>query len=162
MDPQDAFVTRLRRYRERNQISLDEISQATRIKRDLLEAFEQNDLSRWPRGLYARAWVRAYARAIGADPSSTVNEFCRLFPHGDRRAAATIREMAAIIAHASEYRDEFGSGVDRRQQSPDAQTQGPRDATWYSPANLWGAALWGRIAAALRPEPRLKGTPRTS
>jgi transcriptional regulator with XRE-family HTH domain len=162
MDPQDAFVTRLRRYRERNQISLDEISRSTRIKRELLDAFEQNDLSRWPRGLYARAWVRAYARAIGVDPSPTVDEFCRLFPHGDRRAAATIREMAAIIAHASEYRDEFGSSADRRQDSLDAQARAARDATWYSPSNLWGAALWGRIAAALKPEPRPQGTPRPS
>ena len=162
MDPQDAFVTRLRRYRERNQISLDEISQSTRIKRELLHAFEQNDLSGWPRGLYARAWVRAYACAIGVDPSPTVDEFCRLFPHGDRRAAATIREMAAIIAHSSEYRDEFSGRPNRRQDGPEAQAQHTHDATWYSPANLWGAALWGRIAAALKPEPRLKGTPRPS
>lgn len=161
MDPQDAFVSRLRRYRERNQISLDEISQSTRIKRELLEKFEQNDLSGWPRGLYARAWVRAYARAIGVDPGPTVDEFCRLFPHGDRRAAATIREMAAIIAHSSEYRDEFAR-ADRRQGPLDAQAQPARAATWYSPGNLWGAALWGRIAGALKPEPRLKGTPRTS
>lgn len=162
MDPQDAFVTRLRRYRERNQISLDEISRSTRIKRELLEAFEQNDLSGWPRGLYARAWVRAYACAIGVDPSPTVNEFCRLFPHGDRRAGATIREMAAIIAHSSEYRDEFGGKVERRQGSLETQAPAAREVTWYSPANLWGAALWGRIAATLKPESRLKGTPHTS
>jgi hypothetical protein len=107
MTPQEMFVTRMRRHRERSRIPLDEIARDTRIKRELLEAFEQNDLSEWPRGLYARAWVRAYASAIGYDPIDTVDEFCRLFPHGDRRAAATMTEMAAIVASPSEYRDEF-------------------------------------------------------
>jgi hypothetical protein len=104
--PQDTFVARLRRHRERNGVSLDEIAAETRIKRELLEAFEQNDLTAWPRGVYARAWIRAYASAIGFDPIDTVDEFCRLFPQGDRRAGPTIGEIAAIVASPSEYRDE--------------------------------------------------------
>lgn len=80
MTPQEIFVGRLRRHRERNHISLAEIAGDTRIKRDLLEALERNDLSGWPRGLYARAWMRAYASAIGVDAIDTVDEFCRLFP----------------------------------------------------------------------------------
>jgi hypothetical protein len=113
---QEAFVTRLRRHRERNGISLDDIAAETRIKWELLVAFEQNDLSAWPRGVYARAWIRAYASAIGFDPIDTVDEFCRLFPHGDRRAGATITEIASIVAAPSEYRDEFPQLVegDRR------------------------------------------------
>ena len=66
------------------------------IRRQLLAAFERNDLSGWPRGLYARAWVRAYANVVGLDPSPTVDEFCRLFPQGDRRVGGTIQEMGAI------------------------------------------------------------------
>jgi hypothetical protein len=104
---QETFTTRLRRHRERNGVSLDEIAADTRIKRELLEALEANDLSAWPRGLYARAWIRAYSSAIGFDPIDTVDEFCRLYPHGDRRAGPTIGEIAAIVASPSEYRDEF-------------------------------------------------------
>lgn len=107
MTAQETFTTRLRRHRERNGISLDEIAAGTRIKRDLLEALEANDLSAWPRGLYARAWIRAYSSAIGFDPIDTVDEFCRLYPQGDRRAGPTIGEIAAIVASPSEYRDEF-------------------------------------------------------
>jgi cytoskeletal protein RodZ len=51
MSPQEAFVTRLRRYRERYRLSLDEIAAQHNIRRDLLEALENNDLSHWPRGL---------------------------------------------------------------------------------------------------------------
>ena len=114
MTSQDTFVVRLRRHRERHRISLDDIASATRVKRELLEALERNDLAEWPRGLYARAWIRAYASAVGLDPIDTVDEFCRLFPQGDRRTHATIQEMAAIVAHSSEYRDEVQPEHDRR------------------------------------------------
>ena len=104
MTPQETFVTRLRRHRQRNGISLDEMATDTRVKRALLEALEQNDLSEWPRGLYARAWIRAYATAVGLDPIDTVDEFCRLFPQGDRRANSTIKEIASIVASESSSR----------------------------------------------------------
>src|ERR671913_938849 len=107
MTPQETFVIRLRRHRQRNRISLEEIAIETNVKPELLEALENNDLSEWPRGLYARSWIRAYASAVGLDPIDTVDEFCRLFPQGDRRARATIREIAEIVATPSEYRDEF-------------------------------------------------------
>jgi hypothetical protein len=116
MTEQETFVTRLRRHRERARVSLHEIAEASCVKEDLLEGLERNDLSAWPRGLYARAYVRAYAHAVGLDPMETVDEFCRLFPHGDRRARATMEEMAAIVASPAEWRDEFHgiSEMDRR------------------------------------------------
>lgn len=119
MTPQEMFIARLRRHRERNQISLDEVVSHTRIKRDQLEAFERGDLDNWPRGIYARAWVRGYASVIGLDPIDTVDEFCKLFPQGDRRAEGTFRDFAAIIAHNSMYRDEFAGEHDRRRSGED-------------------------------------------
>lgn len=114
MTPQDAFITRLRRHRERNHVSLDEIVNQTRIKREQLEAFERGELDTWPRGIYARAWVRSYASVIGLDPIDTVDEFCKLFPQGDRRAQGTFRDFAAIIAHPSTYTDGVEPEHDRR------------------------------------------------
>ena len=127
MTPQEMFVTRMRRHRERSRITLDEIAVETRINRELLEAFERNDLSGWPRGLYARSWVRAYAVAIGFDPADTIDEFCRLFPHGDRRSGGTITEIAAIVASPSEYRDEFSHpGGDRRRRTDTPPEPSPK------------------------------------
>jgi hypothetical protein len=97
---QETFIARLRRHRERNQISIQQIAITTRVKPELFEAFERNDLSGWPRGLYSRAWIRGYATVIGLDAIDTVDEFCRLFPHGDRRAARIIKAQAEIIGHA--------------------------------------------------------------
>ena len=127
MTPQEMFVTRMRRHRERSRITLDEIAVETRIKRELLEAFERNDLSGWPRGLYARAWVRAYAVAIGFDSADTIEEFCRLFPQGDRRSGGTITEIASIVASPSEYRDEFSHpGGDRRRRTDTESAPPPK------------------------------------
>jgi hypothetical protein len=128
MTPQETFIARLRRHRERNHISLDEVVSQTRIKREQLEAFEHGDLDTWPRGIYARAWVRGYASVIGLDPIDTVDEFCKLFPQGDRRAQGTFRDFAAIIAHASTYQDEFEAEHDRRRTTE--QVQGPPKSAW--------------------------------
>jgi transcriptional regulator with XRE-family HTH domain len=120
MTPQETFIARLRRHRERNRVSLEEIVSHTRIKREQLEAFERGDLDTWPRGIYARAWIRGYASVVGLDPIDTVDEFCKLFPQGDRRAQGTIRDFAAIIAHPTTYQDEFQhvAEEDRRGRSP--------------------------------------------
>ena len=128
MTPQETFVTRLRRHRERNRISLDEIAAASLVKKELFEALEANDLSAWPKGLYARAWVRTYACAVGLDPIDTVDEFCRLFPHGDRRGHATMHDIAAIVATGGEFKEEL---PERRRRATDPPAP-PRNTTWQS------------------------------
>jgi hypothetical protein len=131
MTDQEIFTTRLRRHRERSRTTLAEIAHATRVKPELLEGLEQNDLSAWPRGLYARSYIRAYAAAIGLDGDETVNEFCRLFPHGDRRVEPVIREIAEIAAARSEfdYDYSYATQADRRRSpappAPAADTGTP-------------------------------------
>ena len=72
----------------------------------LWKGLERNDFSRWPTGIYARSYVRDYAAAIGVDPESTVDDFCRWFPQGDRRAEREIRGQAQIVGHDNlEWRD---------------------------------------------------------
>ena len=159
MTPQETFVTRLRRHRQRNGISLDEMATDTRVKRALLEALEQNDLSEWPRGLYARAWIRAYATAVGLDPIDTVDEFCRLFPQGDRRANSTIKEIASIVASESGYRDEFDHPEDRRQNGKPADMVPP---PWHAPVTHGVRSLWMRAALLAGPYLRARRAPRTS
>lgn len=75
-----SFGPRLRAERERKELSLRAIAEETKIKFSLLEGLEQDDLSFWPTGLFRRAYVRAYARAIGLDPEVTLREFSEKFP----------------------------------------------------------------------------------
>jgi hypothetical protein len=160
MNPQEAFVTRLRRHRQRNRIPLEEIATDIRVKPELLEALERNDLAAWPKGLYARAWIRAYASAVGLDPIDTVDEFCRLFPQGDRRASSTIKEIASIVASPSAYRDEFSHPADRRRSAPQINVL-PKPA-WHTPWVQIARALWARVASAAATHLRTRRAPRTS
>jgi hypothetical protein len=152
MTPQERFVTRLRRERQRHQLSLEEISIAVRIRPELFEGLENNDLSQWPRGLYARAWVRAYAEAVGLDGNATVNEFCRLFSHGDRRAQGTMEDLASLVASPSEYRDEFSHPG--RRSTDTAPEPAPR-LSWHAPVSEAGRLLMVRLAG-LKDSPYLR------
>jgi len=77
---ESSFGTRLRRQREERKVSLDDISAKTKIKVSLLEGLEGDDLSRWPQGIFRRAYIRAYAQAIGQDPDALLQEFLTLYP----------------------------------------------------------------------------------
>ena len=71
---------RLRLQREQRQVALSDIAAETKIKLSLLEGLERDDVSRWPEGIFRRAYLRAYARAIGLEPEVIVREFLELYP----------------------------------------------------------------------------------
>ncbi len=158
MNPQEAFVTQLRRQRQKTRTSLDEIAAEMRVKRELLEALENNDLTEWPRGLYARALIRTYASAVGLDPLETVDEFCRLFAHGDRRAQATIQEIAAIVASPSEYRDECPPSGGRRSSDRLEVDEAPKPTWWQASV----ASIWSKVSTVAGPHLRARRTPGTT
>ena len=76
----DSFGARLRERREQQQVALTTIAEQTKIKVSLLEALERDDVSHWPSGIFRRAFIRAYAHAIGLEPDVIVREFIDLYP----------------------------------------------------------------------------------
>jgi transcriptional regulator with XRE-family HTH domain len=106
MSLKESFGLRLRAVRERRGITLETIAAGTKVPLVLWEAMERNDLSGWPSGLFARAYIRDYARLVGLDPEELVDEFCRYFPAGDRRRGGLMRSHAEVIDIRSQYRDE--------------------------------------------------------
>jgi transcriptional regulator with XRE-family HTH domain len=130
MSAQDAFGPNLRRARLQAGVSLRTIVEATNVSEALWEGLERNDFSRWPNGIFARAFVREYAQVIGVDPEATVDEFCRWFPQGDRRAEPELRVSAEIVNHQLEWQDHVPAVVneDRRgstSPTPDAPSKRP-------------------------------------
>jgi hypothetical protein len=59
---------------------LSSISANTKISVTLLQALERDDVSRWPGGIFRRAFIRAYAEGIGLDPDDVTREFLERFP----------------------------------------------------------------------------------
>jgi len=121
MSEREAFGPNLRRLRVKRGISLETIAAATKVHTDLWAGLERNDFSRWPAGIYARAYVRAYALEVGIDPDTTVDEFCRMFPNGDRRVVRVVREQAALVGHDLRWKDDLvGSVTDEKRSTPPA------------------------------------------
>lgn len=82
-DRRRAFCARLKSQRERRATSLGAIADATKVKASLLDSLERGDVSRWPKGIYRRAFFRDYVTAIGLSPDEHVTEFTELFPDGE-------------------------------------------------------------------------------
>lgn len=100
MSDRETFGPRLRAERERRGISLETIAAVTKVGEELWDGLERNDFSKWPSGIFARSFVRDYARAVGLDADEVIDEFCRLFPIGDRRAERVIKAQAELIGHS--------------------------------------------------------------
>lgn len=134
----DAFGPNLRRIRLQRQITVEQIAEATKISSLLFHGLEKNDFTHWPVGVYARAYVRQYAEALGVDPDSTVDEFCRWFEQGDRRAERTVREQAEIIGHDRlAWKDEPPAEQGERRGGAESRPAARESATHQSPFITW-------------------------
>jgi cytoskeletal protein RodZ len=67
-----AFGDRLKKEREQRKLTLEDISQATKINLRSLRALEQEDFAHLPGGVFNRGFIRAYARHLGADEESLI------------------------------------------------------------------------------------------
>jgi transcriptional regulator with XRE-family HTH domain len=140
MSERDTFGPRLRRERERRGISLETLASRTNVSVELWIGLETNDFSNWPAGLFARAFIRDYAKVVGLDPAELVDDFCRLYPIGDRRALPKLRAQAELIGHDLAAADDLTlipGGVDRR-----AGTAGPAPAAPATSVERPAARRW--------------------
>jgi transcriptional regulator with XRE-family HTH domain len=92
----ESFGRRLRSERERRGIVLETIAASTKIKASLLADLERGDLSKWPPGIFKRAFVREYAATLGLVPEPIVAECVRLFPDEDSGHARISEEPSEL------------------------------------------------------------------
>lgn len=70
-----SFGDKLKRERQMRGVTLDEISESTKIARRHLEALESEDFTSLPGGVFNKGFVRAYARFIGIDEDQAVADY---------------------------------------------------------------------------------------
>ena len=70
-----SFGERLKREREMREVSLDELTKATRISQRFLEALENEDWKKLPGGVFGRGFVRTIAGYLGLDEESFLSEY---------------------------------------------------------------------------------------
>ena len=70
-----SFGRYLQATRLEKKISLEQVSQQTRIGRGNLLLIEQEDHERLPAAVYVRGFLRAYAKAVGADGDEVIRRY---------------------------------------------------------------------------------------
>ncbi len=69
----ESFGTWLRRQREVREIDLREIADSSKVSMSYLRAFEEDRFEVLPAPLFAKGFLRQYARYVGLDPEEVVN-----------------------------------------------------------------------------------------
>jgi transcriptional regulator with XRE-family HTH domain len=95
MNERVAFGLELHRARERRGLSLEQMCEQTKVSVSHYAALEAGDLSRWPSGIFRRAFVRGYATTVGLDPDDVLAHFNRIFPDPADGPRAVARMEAA-------------------------------------------------------------------
>jgi cytoskeletal protein RodZ len=93
----------LRAVREHRNVSLQQVSDLTRVRKLYLAGLESNDLSLLPSRPFAVGYVRAYARVLGLDGEELASRFRTQFPDVDTALKAPIG-----VAHEDKHRRRVG------------------------------------------------------
>ena len=87
---------RLRNAREARNLTLRDISDATKVPVRVLDAMERNDRARLPHEFFTRGFVRAYAAEVGLDAEETAEDYAAQF------MKETPNELESAVTTASE------------------------------------------------------------
>ena len=167
----ETFGARLRQRREGQAIALVTIAEQTKIKLSLLEALERDDVSHWPSGIFRRAFIRAYAHAIGLNPDVVVREFLEIYP--DPIEVVTTEAIALAVDGArssagppTRLRYLVGSAIgslSRLRRSPAAESlmtaHSARESVLARPEDDLPGATWETAPAAGMNEMAAEFTP---
>lgn len=135
----ERFCDELRGERERRRISLEKISEETKISSRHLLALEAGEYASLPGGVFRKGIVRSYLRAIGLEETPWVERF-----------EASMRENA--VAGDTDDWAEFAENVRRNRGSLKRET----DIRWIGVAamlaglialgwGVWKIAMHGRL-----------------
>ncbi|MBM4127176.1 MAG: helix-turn-helix domain-containing protein [Nitrospira sp.] len=66
-----------RQVREAKGLTVDEVSSKTRIRSDFVKALEDGTFAKLPDQVFARGFVRSYARSLGLDEEDAIHRFAQ-------------------------------------------------------------------------------------
>jgi cytoskeleton protein RodZ len=136
----ERFCDELRWERERRQVSIEKISEETKVATRHLQALEAGDYSALPGGVFRKGIVRSYLTAIGLDEATWIERF-----------EASVAESSRGSTEAADWA-EFAENVRRNRVGAERGT----DSRWMGVAmmvvslaalgwSVWKFALHGRL-----------------
>jgi cytoskeletal protein RodZ len=136
----------LAQARQRAALSLQDLSQRTKISLPILEAIERNDIKNLPGGLYTRGLLRAYAREVGCDPEDVVRRYRESLDGELAEHEITLEEIARTTERAPNGRNIVppdSTDADRRRTI--------RQLAMIAFAVLAASVAYGAFGSVLRP-----------
>jgi cytoskeletal protein RodZ len=86
-----------RQVRETKGLTVDEVSSKTRIRSDFVKALEDGNFSKLPDQVFARGFVRSYARSLGLDEEDAIQRFTKsagaFYEKQDERERLKVRQV---------------------------------------------------------------------
>ncbi|MGO8794683.1 MAG: helix-turn-helix domain-containing protein [Candidatus Sulfotelmatobacter sp.] len=93
-----SFGEKLRQQRERRGVSLDAISNTTKISTRMLRALEDEQFDQLPGGVFNKGFVRAYARQIGLDEDEAVTDYLAALRENQVQQQAILPDLRSPAA----------------------------------------------------------------
>ncbi len=69
------FGDKFRQAREKKELSLDQVSNVTKISSRMLKAIEEEHFDQLPGGVFNKGFIRAYAKHLGLNDEEAVNDY---------------------------------------------------------------------------------------
>ncbi len=91
------FAAELKKTREKNKLTIDQIFTKTRIDKKFLNAIEEGNFSILPE-VYIRAFIKEYSKTIGLDP----DEVLKKFELAQRNEDYSVAEIDEIVSEKKE------------------------------------------------------------
>src|SRR5436305_13062706 len=120
-----SFGTWLRRQRELREISLRDVADRTKISLRYLEAMEEDRFDLLPAPVFAKGFLREYARYVGLSPDEVVNHWLAVQPSEEGERPADPSPAAGRSFRGEHPRaDRSGRGVHSAQSGHSAAPAG--------------------------------------
>lgn len=127
----ERFCDELRWERERRQVSIEKISEETKVASRYLHALEAGEYDSLPGGVFRKGIVRSYLAAVGLDEVPWIERF-----------EASLRESGAEGVHETTDWTEFAENVRRNRVGAGSKT----NLRWMGVAMMLGSLValgWG-------------------
>lgn len=100
-----SFGERLKRTRENQKVTLDQVATATKISARMLKAMEEEKFDQLPGGIFNKGFVRTYARFLHIDEAQALRDYLQASGEGNQPAAAEDAELKAIAERKEKERE---------------------------------------------------------
>ena len=123
-----SFGNKFRKAREGKKLSLDDVSNVTKISSRMLKAIEDENFDQLPGGVFNKGFVRAYAKQVGINEEDAVADYLACLHQeqldsyeggsSERRTGTDRRKSAASNSTASKNATQTQSPVDMEEELP--------------------------------------------